>query len=252
MFSKLELKLAGDTEISYQMASTFHGALMELLPGEYAEELHESRLHPYTQHLEKRTDGWYWVVTGLNEQASSTILQDSLLHAEGIYLKRHNAQLAFEKKNYEELTEKELAREFYDGKNNRYIAIQFLTPTAFKLNGRYLNYPDFQSLFANLMNKYDSASEQESMRDEETLEQLVQNTILTRYQLRSTLFSLEGVRIPAFMGDMTIRISGTQTMCSFANMLFRFGEYAGVGIKTALGMGAIRLQREDREGKDGR
>ena len=41
-------------------------------------------------------------------------------------------------------------------------------------------------------------------------------------------------------------------MVNFANLLFRFGTYSGVGIKTALGMGAIGIGKErggEREGK---
>ena len=54
MLSKIELKLNHSEEIVYQMSSLFHGALMEMLPEEYAEYLHVSQLHPYTQHLEFR------------------------------------------------------------------------------------------------------------------------------------------------------------------------------------------------------
>lgn len=64
---------------------------------------------------------------------------------------------------------------------------------------------------------------------------------IIRYNLRSVSFSLEGVKIPAFMGDITIKMNGTQTMANFARMLFLFGTYAGVGIKTSLGMGSIQL-----------
>ena len=32
---------------------------MELLPEEYSAMLHESSLHPYTQHLERRDNEWY-------------------------------------------------------------------------------------------------------------------------------------------------------------------------------------------------
>jgi len=46
MIAKLELELKCKEELSYQMASLFHGALMELLPEEYAQELHCSKLHP--------------------------------------------------------------------------------------------------------------------------------------------------------------------------------------------------------------
>ena len=36
MLAKLELKLKCEKELTYQMSSLFHGALMELLPEEYA------------------------------------------------------------------------------------------------------------------------------------------------------------------------------------------------------------------------
>ena len=59
MLARLEMKLEKAGKISYQMSSLFHGALMELLPKEYEEKLHLSRLHPYTQHLEIRDGEWY-------------------------------------------------------------------------------------------------------------------------------------------------------------------------------------------------
>lgn len=43
MLAKLELKLKAEQEITYPMASLFHGALIEMLPEEYAEYLHLSR-----------------------------------------------------------------------------------------------------------------------------------------------------------------------------------------------------------------
>lgn len=247
VYAKLELKLEGNLEISNQMASAFHGALMEMLPKEYAEELHESRLHPYTQHLEKRADGRYWIITALNEKAATLILQDTLLRIDGIDLKKHETYLSVVQRSYQELSEAELTKAFYEGNNGRYISIRFLTPTAFKQNGRYLNYPDIRSIYSNLMNKYDASNEQDSMKDEDTLEQLVQNTAVARYRLHSTAFCLEGVRIPAFAGEMTLRIGGTRTMCNFAGMLFRFGEYSGIGIKTSLGMGAMELIQDNKE-----
>ena len=247
MYSKLEMRLIGNLEISNQMASTFHGALMEMLPEDYAEELHESKLHPYTQHLEHRTDGWYWVVTALNERASSILLKDTLLRIDGIDLKKHETYLSVDQRKYQELSEAELAKAFYGEDGGKFISIRFRTPTAFKWNGQYLNYPDIRSIYSNLMNKYDASSDQDSMRDEDTLEQLVQNTVVARYRLHSTVFCLEGVRIPAFAGEMTLRIGGNRTMCNFARMLFRFGEYSGIGIKTSLGMGAIELIQDNKE-----
>ena len=251
MLAKLELKLDKREEISGRMASSFHGVLMEQLAEDYAEEMHASKRHPYTQHLEKRDGKWYWVITALNEKTAKKMLQESLMRLSEFTLKKHQLTIHVMEKHYEELSDQELAYSFYREQSNRYITIQFITPTAFKQNGRYINYPDIWAIFSNLMNRYDSANEEESMRDEDTLEQLVEKTVLSRYDLRSTIFSLEGVRIPAFIGKITLRMNGTQTMANFANMLFQFAAYSGIGIKTSLGMGAIRLLGERKENNEG-
>lgn len=62
------------------------------------------------------------------------------------------------------------------------------------------------------MNKYDAAAGDHIMLDEETLEQLCANAQIVRYDLKSVSFSLEGVRIPSFIGKITIRMNGTKTM----------------------------------------
>ena len=38
---------------------------------------------------------------------------------------------------------------------------------------------------------------------------------------------------------------GTSTMVNFANMLFRFGTYSGIGIKTSLGMGSFKILKDE-------
>ena len=54
-------------------------------------------------------------------------------------------------------------------------------------------------------------------------------------------FHLEGTSIPAFMGHMEVHINGPQPLVNLIHLLLRYGEYAGVGIKTAMGMGAMRI-----------
>ena len=94
------------------------------------------------------------------------------------------------------------------------------------------------------MNKYDAAVRDEGMIDDDTLEQLCEYTQIVRYDLKSVMFSLEGVRIPSLIGNITLKISKTQTMANFARLLFQFGTFAGVGIKASLGMGCIKILEE--------
>ena len=83
-----------------------------------------------------------------------------------------------------------------------------------------------------------------TMHDEDTLEQICEHAQVIRYDLKSVSFSLEGVKIPSFIGKITIKLHGTDTMANFVNMLFEFGEYSGVGIKTSLGMGYMKIINE--------
>lgn len=241
MLAKLDLKLKSTEKISYQMSSLFHGFLMERIPEEYAAYLHQSRLHPYTQHLEMREKEWHWIICGLNETAAQYIIKDAVLDLNSLELRKKQLQIDIIGRDYSERKQKELSDFFYTTQSERYTELHFLTPTAFKRSGSYLFYPDIRCLYQSLMNKYDAVTADESMIDEEVLTHLCENTQIIRYDLKSVYFYLEKARIPAFIGKIMLKLSGTQTMANFARLLFEFGTYSGVGIKTALGMGAYRI-----------
>ena len=105
--------------------------------------------------------------------------------------------------------------------------------------------PDVRYIFQSLMNKYSASSDELEMYDEETLEQLAGNSSIVRYRLQSVFFPLEGVKIPSFKGELTMRVGGSETMARYARLLAGFGEYSGIGIKTAMGMGGIRRKNHD-------
>lgn len=241
MLARLTMKLNCRENFSQKWVPLFHGALMELLSPEYATELHQSRLHPYSQHLEFREGEWYWVVNCLNEKALQAIIKEGLLGIDAIHIKSKDIFVEIGEKEYEELPQRELLNHFYNSNGSRYIEIHFITPTAFKQRGNYLFYPDIRCIYQSLMNKYDEAVREENMIDEDTLEQLCQNSSIIRYDIKSTGFIMGGISIPSYIGKVTLKLSGTQTMADFANLLFTFGTYSGVGIKTSLGMGAFKL-----------
>lgn len=244
MLARLEMQLRSEEAITYQMATLFHGALMELLPTEYADYLHISQLHPYTQHLEYKDNTWYWVVCCLNKEAVQIIIQQSLMPVQEIEIKNRKQHIQIVQKTYREMSYKELMERFYSEDASRYIQLHFISPTAFKQRGRYVFYPDIRCLYQSLMNKYDAAVRDEGMTDEDTLEQLCEYTQIVKYDLKSVPFAVEGVRIPAFIGKLTLKVKGTQTMANFAHLLCQFGTFAGVGIKASLGMGCIKILEE--------
>ncbi len=52
---------------------------------------------------------------------------------------------------------------------------------------------------------------------------------------------MEGIRLTGFMGTIRIQIKGSDTIARYIRLLLRFGKFSGVGIKTGMGMGAIKM-----------
>ena len=247
---KIKLETKEGHDLSYCKGSIFQGALMQMIDSDYASVLHESNLHPYSQYIEKLNDEVFWVINCTNNQASENIIS-SILQKDSIFLEKMNTEYKFLDKVYEEITYDSLVKSFYREDASKYITLKIKTPMSFKSNGEYCIFPEVRKIYKSLMNKYDSAMKDEDscLFDLETLDELCEKTKIIRYSLRTNKFPLEGVSVTAFIGTITLKISAPQTLVNFANMLFKFGEFSGIGIKNSVGMGAISIETKD--SKDG-
>ena len=129
----------------------------------------------------------------------------------------------------------------YFGECSRYLTLSFDTPTAFKKQGRYQFYPTVFHIFQSLIMKYDAVVNDNRIYSEEIMDQIEEFVEVKNYSLNSTAFSLEGTKIPSFRGTLQLKIKGPQMFCNLIHLLAKFGEYSGVGIKTAMGMGAMHI-----------
>lgn len=246
MYAKLRIEL-DSSQISYQQSSNLQGVLMEQIDTDYAQELHQYSLNPYSQYVVKEKDKIVWYICTVNEEAYENIILP-LEELKQITIRRKEITTNVVGRSIEILEESELMKQFYEESCDRYLNLQFCTPTAFKRDGKYVNYPDLRLVYGSLMRKYSAASEELDMYDEETLEELVRNSEIIRYRLQTMPFPLEKVQINGFVGNVCIKIKGTETMANYIRLLCRFGEYSGVGIKTSMGMGAMQLHRREKHG----
>ena len=235
-----------DKIITYRMSSIMHGIMMENIDNDYVEYLHTMSLRPYSQYLSFEDKKTYWNICTLNKEAYERIIIPLFDESfSKIKLNKHEINCNLTNKSLCKLSREELSEQFYQDESDRFFRIRFLTPTAFKQNGKYTFYPNLRCIYQSLMKKYDAVCSDEQVLDEEVLNDLVEKTNIFQYNLKSTYFPMEGVKIPAFVGNIIIKSYGTHTMNNFLRMLFRFGEYSGVGIKSGIGMGAIKI--EDKE-----
>ena len=101
-------------------------------------------------------------------------------------------------------------------------------------------------IFGSLIQKYNAAHTTTEIADENLLGDLQRFTSVIGYDLRNTTFPVEGITIPSFIGTLLLKISGPQQMVNLVHLLLCFGTYSGIGIKTAMGMGALRIiERKD-------
>ena len=59
MYAKLRIEL-DSSQISYQQSSNLQGVLMEQIDTDYAQELHQYSLNPYSQYVVKEKDKTVW------------------------------------------------------------------------------------------------------------------------------------------------------------------------------------------------
>jgi|LSQX01.1.fsa_nt_gb CRISPR-associated endoribonuclease Cas6 len=242
---KIKFEISEKNNYNYNISSLLHGVLMEHINDNYANDLHISALKPYTQNLKKADEDntYIWTINTLNSDAYDNIIMPLLSDKfKKFTIKNKGVQAKIIEKNLFTCSYSDLIQKYYVKETTkRILKLELITPTAFKSMGEYVFMPDIRLIYQSLMNKYDTFSNDYTIKSEEALEHLIDNTKIIDYRLRSTRFHMEGVKIPAFLGNIVIKINGAETMVNLVNMLFNYGVWAGVGIKTSLGMGALQV-----------
>lgn len=242
MLSKLVLQLEADNDINAFSGAVFHGLIMDLISSGDADYLHEQNRNPFSQYLRRKEGRLYWTIYGLNAYAYENIIK-KLLAVNEIKLKQKDKKLHILDIKLNRFPRKQFIAESLFPDDNYLFPISFLTPTAFKSNGEYYFFPDIRLIFQSLMNKIESTGD-EQVFDLEVLNMLADSLKIDRYYLASKYFSVKGNRISSFSGAIRLKLYKNFDLYGMINMLLKFGEFSGVGIKTSMGMGAIGLGRE--------
>ena len=139
---------------------------------------------------------------------------------------------------------KTLLDEFYDKKCSRYFEVYFLTPTAFKHDGNYIFYPDLSLIYGSLMRKYSAFSQQMTMEDKDTLEELCRSSEVVNYRLQTIPFPLEKINVTGFVGKIGIKVKGSETIARYIRLLFFISGNFRSGNKNWNGNGSYKMRRE--------
>jgi CRISPR-associated endoribonuclease Cas6 len=222
----------------------FQGLLMQHVNQSYANELHASSFKPYSQHCfyNKEKNCLQWTICSLSSIAHSEIIEP-LSGIQTIRLSRPG--ISFDKLSQvsEVVSLKQLTSQIHRTEKLDFT-VRFTTPTAFKSQGEYVFMPTIRLIFQNLLMHFNKVAEGIDEADQDTLDYIVQHTRITSYRLNSSYFAhinASNTKIPAFVGTIKLHVDNVGVLPGFVEMLLSFGEFSGIGIKTAMGMGGIDL-----------
>lgn len=243
MISSLEFELYGEIEQNRNdlLGGLLQGFIMENIDSSYAKKLHESNLHPYSQYILRDGEKLIWILNTFNIEAKDK-LAEVIKKKDSIYLRYKDKNFKINSCKEENLPYSEFVARYYLGEGKRKLNIKFLTPTSFKQNSKYVMFPSIRLMFQSLMMKFDTGSADMKIFDKQILRDFEDNIEISGYKLRTTSFHLEGVKIPSFIGEVSIVIRGAKELVNLANMLIAFGCYSGIGIKTSIGMGGMTFE----------
>ena len=139
MLNSLKIELEGEMEKSRSdlHGSLFQGFIMENIDANYADKLHVSALHPYSQYVTMSDNKIIWTLNTLNNEAKEKIA-DRIKQMEKVNIKYKGKEYKIVSTKEESISYQNLVKESYLKDGIRRLNVSFLTPTSFKQNGRYV------------------------------------------------------------------------------------------------------------------
>lgn len=143
----VELSITADPSIKIvqSIGSVLHGVLMELVGPEYAGQLHETGLRPYSQYVyfDKERGQYIWRISAVTAEAVNRILRPVLEVPDKIYLKQKRGHIYIQKRTVlEETSYEALMAKFWSGEVEYIQAkLQCLSTTSFKVDQQYTIFP---------------------------------------------------------------------------------------------------------------
>lgn len=222
----------------------FYGLLTELAEPKFVELLHNNGFNPISQYIlrQKEKDSIMWVVNLLGKLACeqfSSMLEGS----NSFFLKSCNSNLNVKDINITIIPSDDVilhrASEITDISRPK---MEFLTASSFKVDNQYKMFPSVELIIKNLVRRWNNFSDLYLIEDEDVVNALIHSVKILGYNLQSNYFSMKGTKIPAFSGEVRFGTKLSIPIAELFKLLFLFSEYSGVGIKTALGMGAVKMR----------
>lgn len=221
-----------------EWAYPLYAALLEQGPAGFGEWVHQDSISPVSQFvLPGKTSEWH--VTLLGEQ-TERMLGPVLERGLPLPLHRERVCLTLTLMETRRIPDPD-ALFAQAAAAGPFQELQFVTPTAFKSRGAYQILPSVRLILQSTVKKWNGCFPDCPIEDEDGqgLEALAAGLLCRRLNLQDGTYQMKGRTVPGFTGCLVLenRLEGFHQQ--LASALLLFAGFAGVGIKTTLGMGGV-------------
>lgn len=242
---ELSLDVPGGARPRAEWGYHLYAALLARLPKSFGEAVHQDDTTPVSQFVTLRGDGGIrWTVNLLGEESEEAVCP-LLDGAEGFTLDREALRLTVRERRRTVIPDAEALLD-RAGRGGGLHTLTIRTAAAFRSQGRYVVLPTERLILQSLIRKWNGSVRECPIEDEDGAgaAALCDGLRFRGFFLRDGSYSLKGKRVPGFTGRVTLenRLDGFHRQ--LADALLLFSGYAGIGIKTALGMGGVEHGEE--------
>lgn len=222
------------------MAYPLYAWLLSHGPKEEGDALHEQGIRPISQYVYREGERVQWVVNLLNEEAA-TFFEPILERADAALL--HQGVIPFGEHQVEKIDSVQTLMNRAGERNdeNRF-ALELVTPTAFKQNGRYAVFPQESLVLQSLIARWGLCFPEFPLDDPDAVQAMLAGLHIVDYRLHTVRYSMKQTKIPSFLGRIILEAHLTAPLLEMFRTLYVFAPYAGIGIKSALGMGGVKIE----------
>lgn len=226
-----------------QLAVHWHGMLYAMFDEMIATNWHDSSISPFVVNTSREEDTWFINTIALTEQAIDVFdrIFDNWVTKDWILYLPQKTIFQFQHLEIIEFGEREMANIFYREQPPKRLKLEFQSATSFKVQGQYQLFPDVRLIFQSLMMKHSWVTMGEYEVDEIMLNEILKVVRISSYRLYSRHVKIHAIRIPGFVGNIQLSITGNDTLKGYIYMLLKFAEFSGIGIKNAMGMGKCQI-----------
>ncbi|MRI86355.1 CRISPR system precrRNA processing endoribonuclease RAMP protein Cas6 [Aerococcaceae bacterium WS4759] len=232
----------GKHGLNHASGFLFHGFLNHLLPVEVSQKLHLNNYPLFHQKIHYHIQSIDWEVVFFDDEVAELILKQLKL-MDHIVLTNHNLKLQIIelRRNLTIPLEEWLIQMQKLNLTQRHAFLEFVSPTSHKVQGHYLRDFDLEVVCKHIVRKLNLLQTSVYLNDS-TVELLMENIKVISNTTQTTSIQLKGQTIPAYIGSVHLKWIGNENSLVVYNLLWFFAELSGVGIKTAMGFGNVKVR----------